>query len=156
MVNIIGLTHGDGSKVMVNADHITHFHDCDQLTVIWLAGGENIHVRECVHEIAYMADADPEKVDPFADDEDEPPAIISIKNVILRGTLTPGETVEIQSTIEFDDGEVHNNRLKGTYGGTKHAQIDEDGLVEVHHFRDGTLNGRRHGTFYLPVHHFVN
>lgn len=154
MATIIGLTDKQGRKIMVNADQISHFcKPADTpLTRINMVGGETVHVREDVYEIAYRIAPDPADIEPPDDSDND---IVKVTNRIIDGSLTPGQRVEIQSTVEYDDGQVRINRITGTFVGTKPSDFPGNEGVNFHYFNNGTLNGQPHASFGLPEDHFL-
>lgn len=157
MANIIGLTGAGGGKIMVNADQISYMHQSEKhehLSVIKMMCGETVTVREDVYEIAYRIASDPADVEP---PDDEPgDTITRVTNHIICGSLTPGEHVEIQSVVEYDDGEARVNRIEGIFVDTRTSEFPGNEGVQYHYFRDGIVNGGRHGTFGLPAASFIN
>lgn len=155
MANIIGLTGCDNEKIMVNADQISHFYKKNKggATGIKMVGGDVLAVREDVYEIAYRIAPDPADIEP--PDDDPETDITKVTNRIISGTLTPGERVEIQSTVEYEDGQIRINRLAGTYVDTRPSQFPGNEGVDYHYFSDGTLNGQPHASFGLPADHFI-
>lgn len=156
MANIIGLTAQGGDKIMVNADQITYFrtHPKGGATAICLAGCEApLLVREDVYEIAYRIASDPSDIEPPDDDAHD--TIARVTNHIIRGSLTPGSRVEIQSVVEYECGDAQVNRLEGTYVDTRSSEFPGNEGVEYHYFSDGTVNGSSQGNFGLPAASFL-
>lgn len=159
MTSIIGLTGDDfNEKIMVNTDQIAYFKEHfkesgTKVTAITMANGDVLTVREDVYEIAYRIAPDPADIEP--PDDDPETGIVSVTNRIISGTLTPGERVEIQSTVEYEDGQIRINRLAGTYADTRPSQFPGNEGVDYHYFSEGTLNGQPHASFGLPAEHFI-
>lgn len=154
MASLLALTESSGGKVVVNADQITFMAASERhphLTVIKLACGATVTVREDACEIAYRVSDDPSDVEPPDDSDNGPDTIANITHRIVSGSLTPGERVEMQSVVEYEDGETQVNRLTGTFVATRTSEFPGNEGVDYHYFRDGSVNGTRQGSFGVPA-----